>query len=81
MTPVDCTTGDVRLVGGSSGLHEGRIEVCINEAWGTVCSHQWDERDANVLCRQLGYLPLGICVHSEGKKKGIYGNKKGAIFD
>uniref|UniRef100_A0A1X7TYN8 SRCR domain-containing protein n=1 Tax=Amphimedon queenslandica TaxID=400682 RepID=A0A1X7TYN8_AMPQE len=54
----NCTDGEVRLVNGS-GPHEGRVEMCINEAWGTVCSNGWSNTDANVVCKQLGYLPLG----------------------
>ena len=54
----NCTNGEVRLVGGS-GPHEGRVEVCVNEAWGTVCSNNWDTNDANVVCSQLEYLPIG----------------------
>uniref|UniRef100_A0A1X7T3T8 SRCR domain-containing protein n=1 Tax=Amphimedon queenslandica TaxID=400682 RepID=A0A1X7T3T8_AMPQE len=54
----NCTDSEVRLVDGS-GSHEGRVEVCINEAWGTVCSNGWTNTDANVVCKQLGYLPIG----------------------
>ena len=43
-----------------SGPHEGRVEVCINEVWGTVCSSSWNTDDANVVCKQQGYLPLGL---------------------
>ena len=31
----DCEDGEIRLVGGSTVL-EGRVEVCINNAWGGV---------------------------------------------
>ena len=55
---VACPPGDVRLVGGSV-LDEGRVELCYNNAWGTICDDGFDENDANVVCRQLGYPDHG----------------------
>ncbi len=40
--------------GFNNSLDEGRVEICINNQYGSVCSHRWDERDAAVVCRQLG---------------------------
>ena len=49
-----CNDGDIRLVGGTLE-EEGRIEVCMNEVWGTVCDDLFTSVDASVVCRQLGY--------------------------
>ena len=50
-----CEDGDIRLIGGSSATN-GIVEVCIAKEWGTVCADSWDLSDAQVVCRQLGYL-------------------------
>ena len=55
---VICEYGELRLVGGATEL-EGRVEICINETWGTVCDGGWSTFDAIVACRQLGYQPAG----------------------
>jgi deleted-in-malignant-brain-tumors protein 1 len=48
----------VRLVGGT--IISGRVEICFNRMWGTVCDDDWDSRDARVVCNQLGIQSAGM---------------------
>ena len=63
-----CTNETLRLVDGPVES-AGRVEICINGVWGTVCHNGWDNNDTRVVCEQLGYsdnLDGGeLLVHSD----------------
>ena len=54
----NCSNGEIRLVNGT-GAHSGRVEVCFNNRWGSICDDTWGKDDATVVCNQLGYTGEG----------------------
>ena len=56
---IGCESGTIRLVNGNVP-HEGRVEVCRDDAWGTVCDDFWSEEDARVACRWAGFSAISM---------------------
>ena len=52
---LNATDAPVRLVGGRT-RKEGRLQVRIGNAWGSVCNYGFDIQDAAVACRQMGFV-------------------------
>ena len=46
--------GQVRLVGGSTS-NEGRVEICIQGVWGSICRNSWGTAESAIVCEQLGF--------------------------
>uniref|UniRef100_A0A3B3UI76 Neurotrypsin n=1 Tax=Poecilia latipinna TaxID=48699 RepID=A0A3B3UI76_9TELE len=69
----DCHQGAVRLVGSSSS-DSGRVEVYLNGQWGAVCNSHWTDRDATVICRQLGLgdIGTGLQLSQFGSGSGLF---------
>ena len=57
-----CRSGDLRLQG-SAIQGRGRVEVCVNNVWGTICDDSWNSTDTSVVCRQLGFSKFGINLY------------------
>ena len=50
----DCNDWDLRVMDGAS-VREGRVEICFNNAWGTICNENYGVTDARILCSQLNF--------------------------
>ena len=58
----ECTNDEMRLVDGRTG-QEGRVEVCQEGLWGSVCDNGWlTQTSGLVVCRQLGINATGINI-------------------
>ena len=63
----------VRLAGGSNE-REGRVEIMYQGIWGTICDDGWDDIDATVVCRELGYS------HGNATRHVHFGSGTGLVW-
>ena len=52
----------------------GRVEFCQHRTWGAVCSDEWDDNAARVVCGQLLYDPKGECLVLVNSISNVYYN-------
>ncbi|XP_069805688.1 antigen WC1.1-like [Dendropsophus ebraccatus] len=64
----------IRLTGRGNNC-SGRVEMFYQGEWGTVCDDDWDIRDAEVVCRQIG---CGSAMNAT--TEAVYGEGDGPIW-
>ena len=55
---------------------EGLLEICFNNTYGSICHDLWNDPDAQVACKQLGFNTTGANVLNSA----FYGSSSGPIF-
>lgn len=68
-----CINGTIRLRGSTYATY-GRVELCVSGIWGTVCNTFWDDQDASVVCRQLGFALHGKISYYHSYSIAIFEN-------
>ena len=63
----------IRLSDGSNE-QEGRVEIMYQGIWGTICDDGWDDTDATVVCRELGYS------HGNATRQAQFGSGIGPVW-
>ncbi len=66
MITIGCNENALRLAGGVDSA-QGRVEICHEQQWGSVCTQGWDLSDATVVCNQLGLVGSKISKSSQIK--------------
>ena len=73
---VTCIHGSVRIINDEvdrinqlpefdfvqDDVARGRVEVCVENNFGSVCDLIWNHLDASIVCDQLGFSPYGKYV-------------------
>ena len=70
-------SGTLRLVG-SNLPTEGKVQVFIGGQWVRVCDDGWNDNEASVVCRQLGFSSTGRAqqIESSGSNGMMISNFK-----
>ena len=75
LSPSACNDWDLRLVNGTTP-QEGRVEVCFNNTYGSICHDQWNDNDATVVCRDLGFSS----ENTSALINSFFGGSSGPVF-
>lgn len=62
--------GQIRLVG--STHYQGNVEIYHLGRWGSICDDEWDEIEAKIVCKLLGFsnvIPIATANSRFGKAK------------
>ena len=63
----------IRLANGTNEK-EGRVEIYWNNQWSTICDDYWDNTEASVICKQMGFIGGSV------RKSAYFGEGSGSIF-
>ena len=65
----NCTHGEMRLVDvfddSDAMTRRGKVEVCVNNAWGAVCRGSFSSPEADVVCKQQSGFTTNIGAYTK----------------